>query len=234
MALTLTTFASGATIDATVLRSKLAQIEAYVNEGIIATDRDDAWMSANHLYRPDFFGGANPHTTLVSGESYFRERPLAEERRAFFSYFLGAGPYPVPGLNATIQIPEALNPASTRYRLLVAVSFYLYEYGGADAYLDEDTSRAASVDLLINGVAARSNTMVRYIYKGSITSAGQAVAFFPRKQISMVWGDTSAPVAAVGVNHIGVAISPINPGAPEYWKHLIFVQGNIVCRYFIR
>jgi hypothetical protein len=173
---------------------------------------------------------------------------VAEERRAFFSYYLGEGPYLVPGLTATIQIPETLKPTFPQeYRLVVTASFYVFEFGGAGdtvgtdpypLYLDEDTYRAAKIDLLINGEPARSNSMVRWIYKGSITGSGQAVAYYPRKQISLTWGDTASPNAVVGCNSIGVAVLPteptMTPNDLPYWKHIVFQQGNLTARYFLR
>jgi hypothetical protein len=238
MPVTLTTFASGAVINATTLRERLQQAETYVNEEIEQSDRAEGWMEANHLYRPDFYGGANPHTTLVTGESYWRTRPLAEERRAFFAaYYGGTGPYRVPGLGATIQIPEALNPSGTRYRLVVCASFYAYEFGGSDAELSEvGAVRSATFNFMINGVMARTNSCQRDIFKGSKTLTEQAVPFYPRKQISMVYGDTSAPVAQVGCNNIGVTVNPVGGGGSigTVVKHIIIVQGSMIARYFIR
>jgi hypothetical protein len=235
MPVTLTTFGPGAVIDASLMRAKLQQVETYVNEGIITTDRADSWMKPNHVYRPDFYGLPNMHTTMPSGESYFRSRPVAEERRAFFSYYLGGGPYPVPGINATVQIPEDLRVSvSIKYRLVCAASFYVYEFGGADGYMDESTSQACTFDFYINGESARSSSMVRKLYKGSRTATVQNVAFYPRKQVSLVWGDTSDPVPAVGINNVGIVVNPIDPGAGEEWKHIVFVQSGLVCRYFLR
>jgi hypothetical protein len=233
MPVTLANVTAGTPISATVLRDRLQTVETYLNEQILNSDRADEWMQANHVYRPDFFGGSNPHTTLTTGESYFRSRPIAEERRAFFSYYLGQGPYPIPGLNATVQIPEDLTGLNYDYRLVVTASFYCYEYGGADGNMDESTYEASQFTLLINGVPARSDCLERSLYKGSQTATEQASAFYPRKQISMVWGDVSAPTVDVGVNSIGVAVMPGTPLSTE-WKHIIVQQGNLIARYFLR
>lgn len=240
MPVSLTNFATGAVISASTLNTRLQEVELYINEQIAAGDRSANWLDSNHVYRPDFYGGSNPHTTLVTGESYFRERSIAAERRTFFSYYLGAGPYPVPGLNATIQVPEDI--VANNYRLVVAASFYVYEFGGTgnsqDGYGMSESHgagvRAATLDLLINGTPARSSHQVRHIYKGSRTSTLQIGAFYPRKQISMVWGDISAPTVSVGCNDVGVGVTLLTPPEDSRWKHIIFAQGNLVARYFLR
>jgi hypothetical protein len=100
--------------------------------------------------------------------------------------------------------------------------------------MNEDVDRAAQINLIINGNAARSNTAMRWIYKGSITGGEQAVAFYPRKQLSLTWGDTGAPRLGVGCNSVGISVRPTDPGALDYWKHIVFQQGNLTARYFLR
>ena len=230
MSLALATFAPGAVIDATTVRGLLGQIETYVNEGTVAGDRGTGWITSNHVYRPDFYGAPNSHTTLVSGESYFRERPLDPARRAWWSYYLGENStgnyYPVPGLNVTFQVPENID-ADGMHRVRVTASFYAYEFGGVDGGMDEDTYRGASFALIGDG--SPLSGMAKPIYKGSSTSATQTYAFYPRKQISFVRDFALNR----GVHTLGVGVQLVNNGGDQT-KHVVVAQGNIIVRYWTR
>ncbi len=236
MPVVLATFAAGDPIDATVLRALQAQVETYLNEGLVAGDRASGWMRANHVYRPDFFGAPNPHTTLTTGESYHRTRGASDDDRAFFSWYAGNGPYPVPGLCATIQVPETLSQGSVYYRTVISGSFYVYEYGGddIDPAMDEMTYVSAYMQLRINESIVGTQDTYRRLFKGSLCSgATYKGAFYPRKQHSFVHGRAGSGTIAPGVNNIAVTISPLTAAANE-WKFIIFQQGNLVVRYPLR
>ncbi len=241
MSLSLVTFGAGAVIDASVMRNRLEAIELYLNEGIVAADRGAAWLSANHLYRPDFFGAPDPHTSLVSGETYFRTKSQDDAARTFFSANVNTASWmPVPGLCATIQIPQSLRVGATYYRLNIFASFYVYEYGGygsgtgVDQRCDENENRAASVSLFLGNPSSGAGLdgTLRHVYKGSQTSDYNAGALFPRKQYSMAYS-TSLPVAP-GTYSLGVACRTLAPGANAVKKHVVFQQGSLMARYFLR
>lgn len=234
MPLSLTTFPAGSVISATVVRSRLATIESYVNEGIVAGDRGTNWMDANHVYRPDFFGSPDPHTTLVSGETYFRSRGQGDADRAFFSYWLNTDIFvPVPGIGATIQLPERLDQGAYDYRVSVFASFYVYEFGGIDAPMDEISYHAADFEIMVDGnnYAATKRTL----YNGSQTSTNQTVAFYPRKQITIAqaWSATQPAPMTPGVHSFGIGVRNYAPGSGE-WKHVIAQQGAFLVRYYLR
>lgn len=239
MSVSITTFASGAVIDATTIRTKISDIETYLNEGMIAADRGSAWLGANHVYRPDFFGAPDPHTTLTSGESYFRQRSIDDRDRAFTSYYVNTASWlPVPGLNITYQVPETLaQGASAQYRLMVFASFYVYEYGGnggnynvaATGGMDEDTWKAGAVSLSHDGTHAYGGFL--NIYNGSVSGNYNAGTFYPRKQYTRCFAFAGSPVA--GTHNIGISVYNYVPGADE-WKHIIFQQGNFTLRYSLR
>lgn len=235
MSLVLPTFASGAVINATTMMSMCSSAELYLNEEVAAADRASGWMIANHVYRPDFYGGSNPHTTLTSGEVYFRQRSLELPRAAYYSHYLSestgaAGYIPVLGLGATIQIPENIN-TNGGHRVRVTASFYAYDYGGDDVYagMDEDpTLIAALFGIQVNGALP---TVTRPIHKGSRTGATeQYVAFYPRHQVCLF----QSLALDEGVHDICVAINPVVPPDPGLWKHRLIVQGNLVIDYSCR
>jgi hypothetical protein len=238
MPVVLTTFAPGAIIDATVVRAKIQQVETYVNEQVAAGDRGSAWMTANHVYRPDFYGGPNPHTLLTSGESYFRERSTDAATQSWWSYYLGntssSVVLPVPGLNATIQIPEAIS-ANGGHRVRVFASFYAYEFGGVGTAggagvgnMDESgTNTAMSFNMIVNG---STQSMPKSVYKGSQTSTLDQVAFYPRKQVSYI-RDFALDT---GIYNIGIGIIPFTPASADNTKHCIVAQGNLLLRYYCR
>lgn len=234
MSLTLTTFASGAVIDATVLRARQASIEAYLNEGTIAADRGTGWLGANHVYRPDFYGSPNPRTTLTSGESYFRNRDADVANRVFYSWYLGNTDawFYVPGLTIPVQIPESLIAGSVYYRLVVQASYYVYEYGGDGS--GTEASRSALTGLLLDGTLAGAT--VRPLYSGSSMTAG-AGAFrtftYARKQHSFCTAYVGGGLIAPGVHHVGVGVKIDTPSTNDS-KFVIFQQGNITARYYIR
>ena len=232
MPTSLTTFASGATIDATILRTRVASIETYLNEEIASADRSTNWLDSNRIYRPDFFGYPDAHTRLVTGESHYRQVSTDESERRVFSYYLLSASYiPVPGLCATFHIPSA----STAYFLRIFASFYVYDFGGDDTAgspLDETTYAAANVRLAVNGTTYAQTH--RTVYKGSQTGTSFfAGAFYPRKQYSMAYTVPFSGLSA-GINTAGVYVAPLTPPAATEWKHLFFQQGNLVVRYYIR
>lgn len=239
MPVVLTTIPSGAIIDADTLRTLVLDVETYVNEAIASTDRGSTWLTSNHVYRPDFYGSPDPRTTLVSGEHQFRSRGIADPERAFFSAFLGAGPFPVPGLNVTAEIPETLNVGSVYYRAILQASFYAYEWGGSDDNMDESlaNNQACTFKVAVNGVTQDTFASLP-IWKGSQTETRYISAFYPRKQCSAVWA--SAGLGAdlrVGVNDIGIVVDvePVRPaGATLICKHIIVQQGNVNFRHWIR
>lgn len=241
MPVVLTTIPSGAQLDAPTLRNLVLQVEQYVNEAIAAGDRGSAWLESNHVYRPDFYGAPDARTTLVSGEHVFRSRGLGDDERAFFSAFLGAGPFPVPGLNMTVEIPETLNAGSVYYRAIYTTSFYAYEWGGSDGNMDESTAnnQACTFKVAVNGATQDSFASLP-LWKGSQTETRNNVAFYPRKQFSAVWASAGlGSDLRVGVNDVGVVVDvePVRysgaPG-PVICKHIIVQQGNAVFRHWIR
>ncbi len=242
MSLALATFAPGAVISAATLRGLVSSVETYINEGTLAADRGTLWMDANHVYRPDFFGAPDPHTTLVSGESYFRNRPIGDDARAYFAYQMGSVDIPVPGMGVSFTLPETLANATRQYRCFIRCSFAAYEYGGGDGVMDNYTNESAKFRLMINGSAVPQ--VVRRIFKGSRTNNQQETAFFPRQQHSIVsvqMGTTQTGATnpiSVGLNNICLSCAPavesLDADSKPNSKIIFVQQGNLTVRYWLR
>jgi len=234
MSLVLTTFGASDPIDATELRSRNESVRRYVGEGIVAADRAASWMTATHVYKPDFFIGAHQRSRKVSGESVYRSRGRDTSNIATFSYYLGtaagtAGLFKVPSLNATLVIPEDIS-TNGGHRVRVFASFYAWEFGGTDnnatGAMLEDAIVGAYFNLSSNG---SYNLRETPIYKGSQTDLQQRVALYPRKQVVCIEGfDLNA-----GIYDIGISIRPVDPGS-DLCKHVFVLQGNLVIRWHRR
>lgn len=231
MPLTIGAFGAGTVISATTVRTKLAAVETYVNEQIANGDKSAAWVVPNHIFGSSFRGGSNPHSTLTSGESYYRQRTNDASDRSWWSSYLGqpaTGWYRIPGLNATIQVPEDVS-ANGGHRVRVFGSVYAYEFGGVDGVMEEEgaTCGAMSIGMLDSLGQAVSDITV---CKGSSTSVNQAYAFYPRKQVSFLYDQA----VDEGIYTFGLAISPFTPLSADLTKHCVIVQGNIIARYYCR
>lgn len=241
MSTALATFASGASINAATLRGLAVAVETYINEQTLAADRGTNWLDANHVYRPDFYGAPDPHTTLVSGESYFRNRPIGDEARAYFSYYGYKSSYlPVPGMGVSFCLPETLNNATRQYRCNIRASWACYEFGGGDlGSMDDSTVLSANFALMINGT--RMLQTVRPVYKGSRTgSVLDVTAFYVRKQHSVAFTveGTGTGALSVGLNHIALGCAPepesLDADSNPNSKLIIVRQGNLMVRYWLR
>jgi len=234
MSTSLTLITANSNINATVLRTLVDEVRLYVNEQVAAADLGAFFIKPNHIYRPDFFGGTNPHTTLTSGEVYFRNRDDDVARAAYYSHYLGEGYFPIPGMNATIQIPEDIN-TNGGHRVRLHASLYAYEYGGNDGLLNagmpEDVipgqPNAALFKVMVNGVAVGGG---KPLYKGSIDGTEQYRAYYPRKQVSALW----SVALNEGVHTLGIGINPQAPTTDGITKHCIVLQGGLNVPYWCR
>jgi len=247
MPTSLTLLTAGDPVDASVLMTRSKAIQRYVNETNVAADRAATWCSSNHVYRPDFYGAPNPRTVLTCGCTWFRSVGPSVADQWITSFYLGEGPFPVPGLFATMQFPESLaQPASNgvNYRLNVFASFYAFEYGGnSTAVVDEYTNQGATFHLgawsAPSAPSAIRDETSRRIYKGSFTgTATNYIGYYPRKQHSMAYafaGNTK-DISTPGVIHVGVWCKPLRPATPAdpEWKHIFVLQRNFIARGRIR
>ena len=238
MSTSLTLITANANINATVLQTLVDEVRLYVNEGVAAADLGAFFIKPNHIYRPDFFGGTNPHTTLTSGEVYFRNRDDDVARAAYYSHYLGDASgsafFPIPGMNATIQVPEDIN-TNGGHRVRLQASLYAYEYGGNDdvtnAGMAESsatgTASAARIQVMVDGAIVGAP---KYIYKGSIDGTSQYRAYYPRKQVTASW----SVALNEGVHTLGIGINPTTPTTAGLTKHCIVLQGGLNVPYWCR
>jgi hypothetical protein len=241
MSLAIANIVASSPINATELTSVLETIRIYLNEGMVAGDRASGWMTAEHVYGPDFYL-PNPHGTLTSGETYYRTRGNDTSLAVYFSHYLGspaAGQYfPIPGMNVTLQIPENIN-ANGGHRTRIHASLCVLEYGGdgngtvAAAGMNETetsggvTYEAGNLAVIVDGAVVGGRNQ---FFKGSIGGARNLQAFYPRKQISMFY---SAALDR-GVHNFGVGIRPRTPSSAGMTKHLIILNGTVDVPYWCR
>lgn len=236
MSTSLTLITANSNINATVLRTLVDEVRLYVNEEVAAADMGAFFIKPNHVYRPDFFGGTNPHTTLTSGEVYFRNRADDVARAAYYSHYLGEDSgnsfFPIPGMNATIQVPEDIN-TNGGHRVRLHGSFYVYEYGGNDGTANAGMAEsytigsAGVIGMLVDGTQVGA---LKPFYKGSIDGTEQYRAYYPRKQVSFLW----SAALNEGVHTLGVGINPTQPSTDGLTKHCIVLQGGLNVPYWCR
>lgn len=249
MALTLTTFASGAVIDATTMRARIATIEQYLNEQIANADKDQTlWVTTDHLFAPEFFGAPDPHARFPSGATHFRHVRPDNVLRTVHHQEVGPSQYvPVPGLQATLFVPEALDAgAGLDYRLMVRASFYAFELGGqgtnsgVDASLEgpAPVAQAATIALFFDGTAQAGTLRYLWASGNPVVPTPGVVTYnwngciFNRKMYAYTW---SSPTVSAGLHHVGVYVRVNATAAPTpSWRHIFFDTRNLVASYYVR
>lgn len=241
MPLSLTAISSGAVIDADVLKLRASTIERYVNEQIAAGDRTTNWLESLQVFAPDFQygGGAAPRVIMPGGEISWRERGPDRATAALF-YFANQTNYvPVPGLCATIYLPEV--PTST-FRLKMYATFYAFEYGGLGSGTTPNGPRdelgtAANFQFFLDGTAVAAS---RRKLPPSSNTNNPGVSFsgqiYCRKQVVMHHVEAGSVFTAAGVHHVEVRCQPTAPAtasAPE-WKHIFVVNGRLEVEHRLR
>lgn len=208
MSLALTTVADGAVISATGLRAYVEQIETYTNEGIAVADIDPSdWVESTHIYGGSFYGSPNPRARFETGQTIYRHTgmdPLRE--RAFHKYYASANAR-IDKLTATFCVPESLvQGSSPYYDLLVEASFWCYEFGGANATLDERTDNAATFQMILGGTPKDKTTRKLYCSDAAYAAAPyEGGAIFARHNHHMVTRIAAADVGA-GIHRVGVVV----------------------------
>jgi len=97
---------TGSVISASEFKSNDAEVEKFLNGGMIATDLDGSqWVKTNHIRPPNFFGSPAPRTELVSSDVHYRHRHSSLEQE--FSGWKDVSlenMIPVEGMSATMHV----------------------------------------------------------------------------------------------------------------------------------
>lgn len=232
MSLTLTTFGASDPIDATELRARNESVRRYVGEEILATDRAAGALLNQHVYRPDFMAD---RAVFTSGEHYWSSRPDNVPDQLFWTSYVstsGSHGFYIPNLTRTISIPENIS-TNGGHRVKVQTSFAIWEFGGnADATVpacDESTYVGWTVGLAVNGSWDQVQTGCKGSWTGGTSAGGgNAVPFYPRKQMCLVRDLT----LNAGVHDIGMMIFP--NGNEALVRHRIVGQGWFLVGYNCR
>ena len=258
MPIALTTIAPGAATDATTLRTTMEEVQRYVNEATVAGDRTSSWLKSSHVFRPDFqYALASKEVPMPGAHIFWNDRPLGRSKAALFTFYQGAGPFVVPGLSRTIQIPEDIG---TNYMVLVRASFVAYEYGGEGLHvapaaglgLDNPNDTHYTADSTVANFALQVNlsspitATYRPICAASDYSNPSAVIpptgpylsrFYARKQHTIVYAVSGAELGGAGVHNLQVVCMPVTPDAAlgsDIWRHILVTQGVMVARCRLR
>lgn len=239
MPISLSTFASGALVNADVLDLRRQTIERYVNEQIATGDRTTNWLDSVHVYRPDFQYAGVGEMPATGGHFFWCSRPDDRRRAALINSYIGGNAIPVPGLSRTIQIPTGI--ASNNYRIVTFVNFVAYEWGAQNTTESQDGDAAeltTAFRLRISGSAASAAT--RRLYTSSqcdgttsSTGFGYNAAYYNRKYFSMVYADDGTLATGLpGTVNVQVVADMSALAAPtsQRWKHIIVQQGTMYVR----
>lgn len=240
MGLSLTFVADGTTIDATAVQSYIEQIEYYLNEGIDIADIDAApWIDSVHVFKPEFYGSPHPRVKAVSGETQFFRKNDSMYTAAAFHYELSrGGAVHIPGLQATLKIPE------DNVRVKVLASFAAFEWGGSDV---ADEGGAAAVTPAANSTVGQihlyqDEQRLEYTGRrlfpscstpGGVNEDSLLGALVARKQVCIA----DYLEFDKGIHSVGVRIdinTPTVTGASPDWKHVFVLQRSFVTDYNLR
>lgn len=235
MPISLSTIASGATVDAAVLNARRNDIERYVNEQIAAGDRTTNWLDSGHVYRPDFQYAGMGELPAAGGVFYWSTRPDDRKRAALFNSFVGGTALPVPGLARTVHIPQQMS--GTSYALLCEINFVAYEWGGTCSGLvpEDSVDRCATFKMRVNGSVIAETR--RDLYSASGTLGGSPAttwnaAYYARKTYTMIY-DASSLVTDDGLVDVQL-VADLEVPASTVWKHVLIQQGTMYVRCRIR
>lgn len=240
---TLPTVTAGDPVSSAELMTYIGDVEYYTNETIGTGDIQTSapWVSARHVYKPEFWTGIAPFTRLVSGEVHYRYRPFANNRRSVHHCELTTGAtagvaglyYPIEGMSVSFSTPTAISSGSLpEHRVRVRASWYAYEMGGTGGTVDEKTDRCADMALVVNGTTITATS--RPLFTASDGVAGFAAA--------QAWHQYSVayPVEcrSAGENHIGVNIRLYSRGdisggaAHNKWRHIVIGGRSLSLSWF--
>lgn len=238
---TLPTVTAGNPVSSAELATYIGDVEYYLNETTTAGDiqTSSAWVSARHVYKPEFWTGIAPFTRLVSGEVHYRYRPFANNRRSVHHAEVSAGatagvagPWlPIQGMSVSFSTPAAVSSGATpEHRVRVRASWYAYEMGGKGGSTDEKTDRCADMALVVNGTAVTATSRPLFV---ASNGAGYA-ASWAWHQYSVAY---PAECLSAGENHIGVNIRIYSRGdvtgaAHNKWRHIIVGGRSLTLSWF--
>ena len=183
MPLSLTTYADADTVDASDIRSKLDDIEDFVNEEIVVGDlKATTWVQSTHIFKPEFYGSPAPRTHAVSGHTHYRNTPHGTADQAHFHPGISSSTTAIHGACATLKIPRDNTKVS------ILASMWVFEAGGAILVTggnNWETTRAGTITVRTGapgqGFTAVSSTE-RDVWFNTIS--GSAPSLVGRKQIT--------------------------------------------------
>jgi hypothetical protein len=214
--LSITLFTDTTTILASDIRSKINEIETFVNEGIVQGDLKTStpWVNTTLVYGPEFYGSPSPRTEMVSGDTWQRFTPRGRENFAIYHGDLTVDTFiPVHGLSATVR-----NPRDSSVEAFVMMAVYAYSQGTESGAYSPYEKRAARLRLQRND-AVVTGTLRKIYAQGSVAARVEGA-----ENYSLIAKTTLSP----GTHQMSVRISVDDPPAGPDWKHVFLAARSLV------
>jgi len=167
MALSLTGFTADTSITAASLISRVADLEDYINGGIVAGDfqTSSPWLEHFQIVGPRFFGAPARRAEMTSCQIAWEYRdPSALQGAVFTDDDMIETYVPVHGLSRTVNIQPPR--AESSIQVIVKAAWYTYEDGAnapaVIANTDYESSVAAYFDLFVDGTQQFDCTRTLY------------------------------------------------------------------------
>lgn len=173
------------TIDADHINDGSDRVEDFINRGISRLELSEkidnpklgmpanahefeGWLSADKIYKPEFYGSPSPRMMAVSGQTHFRELPDSwSDSELFHAELVGSNPVSIPNTATTIKLRQ---PAVVN----IMCSFYCFEWGGVN---EERNQTQSAIRQQRFGYEARSAGNVFLSVSGDIEQSTQRKIF---------------------------------------------------------
>ena len=230
MPLSITLYNSSDTLDQAGVESRLADIEAFINGGIVNADLGSgsprgAFVDTDHLPTPEFYGRPTPRCIMHSGDTVFRTTTNAAQDRFLIYEDVSYDQFvPIPGLCATIPVTRPPNGTRTGAELEVWASWHAWENNGKIAvsgatYSNYERYRAARFALFLNGTELSNSR--RRIEAGTTTPANLR----QKTHCLYRWIAGADLPSTPGYVNVGVRVQVQLPSSTHDWMN-IFVSAR--------
>ena len=217
MPLTINQFANGDVVTADSVRTRLNQMEKFINGGIAASDLQSAsaWVDSDLIVRPEFYGSPAPRMLGVTADVHHRTTGNPLQDSVVFYEDISNDYLVVPGLAASFHVPATAS-------LSVLSCFFTYEIGAEAAAPSTiaESVEAAKFRLFVDGTA-RAPTQ-RSVYANN---DGDALS---RKQHAICYHHSST--LSPGVHSVSIRMKVLgdSPTTGRTFKKIYVKARNLI------
>jgi hypothetical protein len=213
MGLAMPPFVAGNTVLASDVGSRVEDVETFINEGIAQPDiQTAAWVKMQHVFKPEFYGSPAPRCHAVSADTHYRYRSFDVQSRSMHHIeTFGGGFVNIPGLCATVKIPEDNVPVD------VMAAWYAWQFGGLGSTQEDE--QCAEFRLFVDGSAVIATRSALY-------TNNAANQIYARKQMSIA----TQLFLNKGIHHVGIRINVFEPTSTQKkdWFHIFIDPRTLV------